>query len=201
MEDMDELVAEGRRIFQVSDRVEADRQFKAWEEHVGNWLSRKFPKSGLSAKWSSLGFSSLTWDNSVGSAQEELHEFREMVRSRIEWLAKLPNILDGEKYMNLAEIKSEQKSHLPLGDKITLSWLWQNVPVKFWIWSSSILLGVFLIGVSAGQIPWVQDIYRNNTIKDSGPLQERASQGMTENPKELSPEDLDEALRIVSGYR
>ena len=73
MEEIDELVADGRHLFQVSDRVEADRQFKAWEERVGNWLSRKFPGSGLLAKWSSLGFSNLTWDNSVGSAQEEWH--------------------------------------------------------------------------------------------------------------------------------
>jgi len=203
MEDMDELVAEGRHIFQVSDRVDADSQFKAWEDHVCNWLSVKFPKSGLSAKWSSLGFSNLICDNSVGSASEEWLEFREMVRGRLEWLARLPNspnIVEGKMDINLAE-SSQQKSQLPLSDTITLSWLWQHVPAKFWIWASSTILAVFLIGVYAGQIHWVQYLYRGDTTKSSEFLQKGSFQGMDAKPAKLSPEDLDQALQIVSAYR
>ncbi|MFX0199464.1 MAG: hypothetical protein ACFFCW_25360 [Candidatus Hodarchaeota archaeon] len=50
------------------------------------------------------------------------------------------------------------KSRLELPDKVTLSWLWEHVPVKFWIWAIGIIFTAFLLGLTVGQVNWIQDL-------------------------------------------
>jgi len=42
-----------------------------------------------------------------------------------------------------------EKEPIEYTNKITLKWLWDNVPIKFWIGSISILIAVFLLGYQA----------------------------------------------------
>lgn len=63
MNQLNELTSQGRKLFSISDRLDADREFKLWDDEVGEWLAERFPDSRLSAKWSSLGSSNLVWDH------------------------------------------------------------------------------------------------------------------------------------------
>jgi hypothetical protein len=42
--------------------------------------------------------------------------------------------------------------------KVSLEWLWRNLPVEYWLWFFSSLVGVFLLGIVLGQIHWVRDL-------------------------------------------
>ena len=42
--------------------------------------------------------------------------------------------------------------------KISLEWLWRNLPVEYWLWFFGLLVGVFLLGIVFGQIHWVRDL-------------------------------------------
>ncbi len=50
----------------------------------------------------------------------------------------------------------------PGEDSLTLKWLWQNVPYKFWIWLISLLIASFLLGVFIGQSKLYQDLTTKN---------------------------------------
>jgi hypothetical protein len=44
--------------------------------------------------------------------------------------------------------------------KVSLEWLWQNLPIEYWLWFFTSLVGVFLLGIVLGQIHWIQDLLR-----------------------------------------
>ena len=52
-------------------------------------------------------------------------------------------------------------------EKITLKWLWHNVPYTFWIWFVSTLCVAFLFGVSIGQSKLYQDLMTKNDAGQS----------------------------------
>ena len=39
--------------------------------------------------------------------------------------------------------------HLTLPDRMTLNWLWQNVPIKLWLWFLGIVGGAYSLGVAS----------------------------------------------------
>ncbi len=47
-------------------------------------------------------------------------------------------------------------------DKITMKWLWHNVPYSFWFWIISVLITVFLAGVFVGQTKLYHDLITKN---------------------------------------
>jgi hypothetical protein len=40
--------------------------------------------------------------------------------------------------------------------KVSLEWLWGNLPVEYWLWFFTLLVGAFLLGIALGQIRWVR---------------------------------------------
>jgi len=50
---------------------------------------------------------------------------------------------------------------IPYPDKITMKWLWYNVPYSFWLWLISVLTAVFLAGVFVGQSKLYHDLTTN----------------------------------------
>lgn len=58
-----------------------------------------------------------------------------------------------------------------LPDRVTLSWLRDNVPIKFWLWLVGILIATFVFGTSIGQVTLVRELYGNKqptNLSDSG---------------------------------
>lgn len=58
---------------------------------------------------------------------------------------------------------SKQKSPLPSNQleppsKVTLSWLWEHVPMPLWFWTLAILLTVFGIGLRLGEYKWISKL-------------------------------------------
>lgn len=53
---------------------------------------------------------------------------------------------------------SSDVTPLSLPQKITLSWLWHNVPYSFWLKLASIIVSAFLFGVFVGQSKFYQDL-------------------------------------------
>ena len=49
-------------------------------------------------------------------------------------------------------------SAISLSDKVTLPWLWKNVPASFWVWVAGVLFAVLSLGVYLGQTSWVQEL-------------------------------------------
>lgn len=58
----------------------------------------------------------------------------------------------------LQSLSPQESAGLEYPHKVTLSWIWKHVPVRFWIWLVSLLIAAFLIGVTVGQISWIQDL-------------------------------------------
>lgn len=58
----------------------------------------------------------------------------------------------------LQGLSASHMKEVVLPDNVSLAWLWHNVPVKFWFWFISLLVATFLLGVSFGQINWVQEL-------------------------------------------
>lgn len=58
----------------------------------------------------------------------------------------------------LQSLSPQESAGLEYPHKVTLSWIWKHVPVSFWIWLVSLLIAAFLIGVTVGQISWIQDL-------------------------------------------
>lgn len=55
------------------------------------------------------------------------------------------------------------ENSLEFPDKVTLAWLWEKVPAKFWCTLVGLLIASFLFGVTVGQVAWVGEIFGNRT--------------------------------------
>jgi Skp family chaperone for outer membrane proteins len=44
-------------------------------------------------------------------------------------------------------------------EKVTVAWLFHNVPAKFWIWLIGIFIAIFITGISAGQTNIAKDLF------------------------------------------
>ena len=51
------------------------------------------------------------------------------------------------------------KKDIELPSKITLRWLAEHVPCKFWLWLMGILAAVFVAGITVGQVDWVKELF------------------------------------------
>jgi len=47
--------------------------------------------------------------------------------------------------------KIKKTLEMPNPDKVTLAWLFHNVPIKFWWWLAGILIAAFILGITIGQ--------------------------------------------------
>jgi len=52
-------------------------------------------------------------------------------------------------------------SSLKLPEKVTLSWLFHNFPIGYWLALGGLLIGSFAFGVKVGQLDWVQALVGN----------------------------------------
>ena len=48
---------------------------------------------------------------------------------------------------------------LPLPEKVTLKWLWQHAPLSLWFWLITLVSGTFLVGMKAGQIASIRQLF------------------------------------------
>ena len=73
---------------------------------------------------------------------------------------KLSTLLHQSKQVRdvLKGLSASHKDEFILPEKVTLAWLWQNVPIKFWGWLIGLLIAAFSFGISIGQIQWVQEL-------------------------------------------
>jgi predicted nucleotide-binding protein len=65
------------------------REYERWVEKVANWLEDLFPDSGLSADWSSLPKSNLSFGGFVSTNPDALLNFFSVVQKRLSWLSTL----------------------------------------------------------------------------------------------------------------
>lgn len=56
-------------------------------------------------------------------------------------------------------------NNLEFPDKVTLAWLWEKVPAKFWCSLLGLLITFFLFGITIGQVTWVGDLFGNKSPK------------------------------------
>jgi hypothetical protein len=88
--------------------------------------------------------------------------------------------------------QSELVDNLPLPDKVTLAWLWRNVPALFWIYLISVLVTVFATGFAVGQMSGVEQFLHP---KGSQPLPQQPSQSThLTDVKRVAPSDMRLAL-------
>jgi hypothetical protein len=53
----------------------------------------------------------------------------------------------------------DHREPLTLPEKVTLHWLFHNVPYRFWVWLTSLLIASFLSGVAVtAKISWIQEL-------------------------------------------
>lgn len=73
---------------------------------------------------------------------------------------KLSTLLHQTKQVRdiLKGLSASHEDEVVLPEKVSLAWLWQNVPIKFWGWLIGLLAAAFLLGISFGQIQWVRDL-------------------------------------------
>lgn len=55
-----------------------------------------------------------------------------------------------------SESENKPKSDAPAPTLITGSWLWENVPAKFWIWLGGVFFAIFSFGLATGQLPTIK---------------------------------------------
>lgn len=81
-----DLIAEGRRLLQAADAVDAERAFHYWVNRVARWLDANAPNSGYSAAWSGLPTSPLVVGDQYYDNPEQWQAFRQSVEYRLRWL-------------------------------------------------------------------------------------------------------------------
>jgi len=65
----------------------------------------------------------------------------------------------------LEGLLSASDNNLEFPDKVTLAWLWEKVPAKFWCSLIGLLIGFFLFGITVGQVSWVGELFGNKSLK------------------------------------
>lgn len=100
---------------------------------------------------------------------EEIDRCRNLLVTFLEELDAYPNKAIQKSVITLSTGPPERRAPQlePLsgaGPKVseeaTLSWLWDNVPVKIWGWAAGILFWVFIIGSYASGFPVIQQLLR-----------------------------------------
>jgi predicted nucleotide-binding protein len=92
-----DLSRTGRNLINGHFRTVVDRhcEFVEWVDAVSEWLAQTNPDSGLCAEWSCLETSLLVQGEQYNASEEFLRHFIDVVRLRLEWLAKAPERLVG----------------------------------------------------------------------------------------------------------
>jgi hypothetical protein len=104
--------------------------------------------------------------NWIGSpSYKSVENIRGLVSSVIVRIERNPNILSPAMAAS-QEVLTDTSSGLEFPQTVTLSWLWQYVPIRFWWWLLSIILGLvgtaFYLGIKATQISLVKEIFGLN---------------------------------------
>lgn len=93
----------------------------------------------------------------------QFQKILEVVRNKLfDWVAQLP-----DEQLSPSPI-TEMVTFMP--DKITLKWLWQFVPIQFWMWFVGVVAAAFVAGIFVGQISVVRELIGKKTPASS-PLQ------------------------------
>ncbi|AGF77428.1 hypothetical protein UWK_00854 [Desulfocapsa sulfexigens DSM 10523] len=90
LEGLDKIVAKGQILLDEHEPVETHSEFNYWVNEVTDWLTTKFPDSGLSAEWAAQGDSNLVVGGSYYDDPSSWSIFRMRVQSRLRWLGSLP---------------------------------------------------------------------------------------------------------------
>jgi predicted nucleotide-binding protein len=95
--DLSELVSEGQSLLEGSDPVRTDSEYQYWLHKVIQWLSDKYPETGVASEWAGLGAPKLVIGGSYYDYPEHWTHFRNLVSSRLRWLGITVNKLNFQK--------------------------------------------------------------------------------------------------------
>jgi hypothetical protein len=81
---------------------DSHEDFNKWVGDVGEWLNRIEPDTGISAEWIALSVSPLkSGTNAYYDDSETWEIFDAAVSKRMEWLGKLPKVLETQRQANI----------------------------------------------------------------------------------------------------
>lgn len=75
-----------------------------------------------------------------------------------------------------------------LPNKVTIHWLAHNVPIKFWFILGGCFITIFILGLRAGQVPWIRSLlpgYTAEVLSPGKPELELSYRGETINGKTI----------------
>jgi hypothetical protein len=58
-----------------------------------------------------------------------------------------------------ASVSAAIPTPLSLPEKVALRWLWQHTPLSLWFWLMGLVAGAFLVGMRAGQIASIRQLF------------------------------------------
>jgi hypothetical protein len=83
--------------------------------------------------------------------------------------------------------QSKPVDNLPLPDKVTMAWLWGNVPAQFWISLMGVLVTAFVAGFTLGQMPAVGQLLHP---KEPQPLPQPSDSTQRADGKRTAPSEM-----------
>ena len=91
IECLDRLTALGQHIQATEDdAVRTHTAFERWATEVSDWLSERFPDSGLAAQWAAQPASTLVLGGAYYDDPSTWIIFRSALQTRLRWLSSLP---------------------------------------------------------------------------------------------------------------
>ncbi len=109
LDGLDTLVAKGQSLLDKHDATKTHREFNYWVNETSQWLSEKFPDSGLSADWAAQGDSNLVIGGSYYDDPSSWSIFRMKVQGRLRWLGNLPRKIKISNLSTPAQAQNEAK--------------------------------------------------------------------------------------------
>lgn len=94
LDGLDELASLGQDLLRGGDPEEAHDCFTRWIEAGSDWLSKRFPNSGLAAEWGAQSSSNLVMGQTYQDDPVAWHLYRNAVQTRLQWLSRLPDKLE-----------------------------------------------------------------------------------------------------------
>lgn len=83
----------GRELLDAHDETKAHGDFYRWDSYVAEWLDHLAPGSGLSAQWSALPASNLSFGSFYANGPEAWGSFRQAVQKRLLFLSNVASSL------------------------------------------------------------------------------------------------------------
>lgn len=174
-EDVEEKIAdlmeEGKsflnRSIRSRDDLESVRsEYRTWKNYTEEFLKQSFTGTELAEEFGSPWSPAILQSRTLS---DEANSFKKTVKERIQ---RLKTIKERLELFPKADPKSgSERDPVQYPDKVTVRWLINNVPVSVWLYLISILITVFVLGVTVGQTTFVKEIV-NGAPKTEKTVQE-----------------------------